>query len=352
MKRSSRTTYTHISANYIQLKSSSEQQMHDHEVLINEDVNNLADSDDDNIFSANGNIPADNYEPEESGIEERSVLDDNKSEDSGIYDNLDEVLEEFSLDFEGFDGEYATSAYEDLAKILKHPKYQKKDVTTNICQIQKWRDRLPLAKVRKYDVPLSMHKTPSTYASTKKAFTISPLTHLKQFWHSEFWQDSLLFGEDKIKSKNEEYYRAGDFLLYHGQSSTFICQIRGIVIDELDNNTLKLKVDTLLLHENLSNCRFNDNWHTFWLCDMPEPDEYDYYIKEIVYYFDGHWKYCEIVTRYKLPCKYITLSQSQQDLPTLKIFLDIYIDDFGTYRNMYHFKGFLFTIWQYAIKSS
>ncbi|GET03676.1 hypothetical protein GLOIN_2v1880882 [Rhizophagus clarus] len=73
-----------------------------------------------------------------------------------------------------------------------------------------------------------------------------------------------------------------------------------------------------------------------WLCDMPEPDEYDYYIKEIVYYFDGHWKYREIATRHKLPCEYITLSQSQQDLPTLKIFLDIYIDDFGTYRNVYH----------------
>ncbi|GES99006.1 hypothetical protein GLOIN_2v1880882 [Rhizophagus clarus] len=398
-------------ANYIQLKSSSEQQMHDHEVLINEDVNNLADTDDDNIFSAEGNIPADNYEPKESGIEERSVLDDDKSEDSGIYDDLDEVLEEFSLDFEGFDGEYgpyfpnftsamiyiwitkhmiSTSAYEDLAKILKHPKYRKEDVTTNIRQIRKWRDRLPLAKVRKHDVPLSMHKTPSTYASTKKAFTISPLTHLervlnnpllmskmyfgpgiivnekREFWHGELWQDSLLFGEDKIKSKNEEYYRAGDFLLYHEQSSTFICRVRGIVIDELDNNTLKLKVDTLLSHENLPNCRFNDNRHTrgnnmelwlvedavklvnpanieqrivVWLCDMPEPDEYDYYIKEIVYYFDGHWKYREIATRHKLPCEYITLSQSQQDLPTLKIFLDIYIDDFGTYRNVYHSLG-------------
>jgi len=72
-----------------------------------------------------------------------------------------------------------------------------------------------------------MHKTPSTYASTRKAFTISPLTYLervlknpsllpkmyfgpgivtsekREFWHGDLWQDSLLFGEDKIRSKNE-----------------------------------------------------------------------------------------------------------------------------------------------------
>ena len=121
----------------------------------------------------------------------------------------------------------ATSAYEDLAKILVHSKFQKQDVTTNIRQIRKWRDRLPLVKVRKHDLPLCIQKTPSTYASTKNAYTISPLTYLervlnnpllmpnmyfgpgmvvtekREFWHGELWQDSLLFGEDKIKSVDE-----------------------------------------------------------------------------------------------------------------------------------------------------
>ena len=121
----------------------------------------------------------------------------------------------------------ATSAYEDLAKILTHPKYQKEDVTTNIRQIRKWRYRLPLAKVYKHDVPLCIQQTPSTYKSTKKTYTISPLTYLKrilnnpvlmskmyfgpgvvanekcEFWHGELWQDSLLFGEHEIKDNNE-----------------------------------------------------------------------------------------------------------------------------------------------------
>jgi len=121
----------------------------------------------------------------------------------------------------------ATSAYEDLTKILTHSKFRKEDVTSNVRQIRKWRDRLPLVKVRKHDLPLCIQKTPSTYASTKNAYTISPLTYLerilnnpllmpnmyfgpgmvatekREFWHGELWQDSLLFGEDKIKSANE-----------------------------------------------------------------------------------------------------------------------------------------------------
>ncbi|EXX53837.1 hypothetical protein RirG_240150 [Rhizophagus irregularis DAOM 197198w] len=124
-----------------------------------------------------------------------------------------------------------------------------------------------------------MQRTPSTYASTKKAFTISPLTHLerilknllimpkmyfgprivanekREFWHGELWQDSLLFGENKIRTTNEEFYKAGEFLIFREQSSTFMCRVRSVVNNEMDNNTLKLKVDMLLKHEKLPNCR-------------------------------------------------------------------------------------------------
>ena len=76
-----------------------------------------------------------------------------------------------------------------------------------------------------------------------------------------------------------------------------------------------------------------------WLCDMPEPEEYDFYIKEIVYQFNGRWKYRDIASRHRLPYENITITQSQQNLPILKVFLDIYVDDFGTYRNVYHSLG-------------
>jgi hypothetical protein len=93
-----------------------------------------------------------------------------------------------------------------------------------------------------------------------------------------------------------------------------MCRVRGVVVDETDGNMLKLKVDQLFSHENLPNCRSTDNRHirgngkelwlvegeakfinpqnierhiTVWLRDMPEPEEYDYYIQEIVYLFNG-----------------------------------------------------------------
>ncbi|RIA95638.1 hypothetical protein C1645_816470 [Glomus cerebriforme] len=49
-----------------------------------------------------------------------------------------------------------------------------------------------------------------------------------------------------------------------------MCRVRGIVADEMDNNTLKLKIDQLFSHENLPNCRSTDNWHS---CGN-EPKEY------------------------------------------------------------------------------
>ena len=97
----------------------------------------------------------------------------------------------------------------------------------NVRQIRKWRDRLPLAKIRKHDVPICMQQVPSTCESSKKAFTISPLTHLerilnnpalvpkmyfgpgivtdekREFWHGELWQDLPLFGEYEIKNNNK-----------------------------------------------------------------------------------------------------------------------------------------------------
>jgi hypothetical protein len=43
--------------------------------------------------------------------------------------------------------------------------------------------------------------------------------------------------------------------------------------------------------------------------------------------------------RHQLPCENLTLISPPQQLPILKVFLDIYVDDFGTYRNVYHSLG-------------
>ncbi|CAG8787610.1 8618_t:CDS:1, partial [Acaulospora morrowiae] len=100
--------------------------------------------------------------------------------------------------------------------------------------------------------------------------------------------------------------KAGDFLLCHEKSTIFICRVRGIVVDKMGEH--KLKVDRLLHHQNLPNCKSNNNRHTrgngkelwlvesdstlvnlvnvkqhvtIWLCDQQEPAKYDFYIQEI-----------------------------------------------------------------------
>ncbi|CAG8772610.1 13539_t:CDS:1, partial [Cetraspora pellucida] len=87
---------------------------------------------------------------------------------------------------------------------------------------------LPLLKVHQHDVPIYKQKASSTLASTKKAFTISPLMHLKhvlnnptimsdlyfgpgvvrekknELWHENLWQNFLLFEEHTISCNNED----------------------------------------------------------------------------------------------------------------------------------------------------
>jgi len=95
----------------------------------------------------------------------------------------------------------ATSAYEDLAKILTHLEFQKDDVTKNIRQIRKWRNRLLLVKVQKHDVPLCIQRTPFTSTSTKQAFTISPLMYLEHILKNPFLMSKMYFGPEIVANE-------------------------------------------------------------------------------------------------------------------------------------------------------
>jgi hypothetical protein len=76
-------------------------------------------------------------------------------------------------------------------------------------------------------------------------------------------------------------------------------------------------------------------------------DEYinnqnNYIIKEILYKKPGTeatWITRHIKFRHFLPLKYIQEPKNPKNLPVKKIFLDLYFDDFGTYRTVYHSLG-------------
>lgn len=80
-----------------------------------------------------------------------------------------------------------------------------------------------------------------------------------------------------------------------------------------------------------------------WLEDTEEPFLYDYKISEILYSFNNHHKSREISLRHHHPSEYIEpLSSPPSETQTLKIFIDLYYDDFGTFRTSYHSLGGLY----------
>ncbi|CAG8707767.1 7733_t:CDS:2, partial [Cetraspora pellucida] len=201
----------------------------------------------------------------------------------------DKILEEISLEFDGFDGEYgsyfpnftsaalyvwntkftiSTSTYEDLVKIITHSKFRKDDV-------------------------------PFVLTSTKKAFTISLLEHLErilnnpaitsklyfspgiikneksEFWHRSLWQESLLFGSHEIKSDSRENNK--ELWLVEGDS---------VFVDSKN----------ISQHVNV------------WFSDLPEPDNYNFYVQE----------YHDISTRYRIPCESVMLKTPPQPMSIYK----------------------------------
>ena len=63
------------------------------------------------------------------------------------------------------------------------------------------------------------------------------------------------------------------------------------------------------------------------------------YINEIIYKYHGHWQIRSAILSYQHPSEYITINHPPSSIPVYKIFLDLYYDDFETYRSVYHSLG-------------
>ncbi|CAG8750139.1 355_t:CDS:1, partial [Cetraspora pellucida] len=48
------------------------------------------------------------------------------------------------------------------------------------------------------------------------------------------------------------------------------------------------------------------------------PDNYDFYVQEVIYHFDDRWKYYDISTRYRIPCKSVMLKTPPQPISIYK----------------------------------
>ena len=66
---------------------------------------------------------------------------------------------------------------------------------------------------------------------------------------------------------------------------------------------------------------------------------FTYCISEIIYKFKGYWRVRDVSLEYQHPSEYIKITSSPNEIPVIKLFIDLYYDDFGTYRNIYHSLG-------------
>ncbi|CAG8626523.1 9111_t:CDS:2 [Racocetra persica] len=79
---------------------------------------------------------------------------------------------------------------------------------------------------------------------------------------------------------------------------------------------------------------------TVWLQDTLELPNYQFNVREILYCHKGQWKIRDCKLRHLHPIEYTQIPMSTpHNVPTLKIMLDIYHDDFGTFHNVYHSLG-------------
>ncbi|CAB4385992.1 unnamed protein product [Rhizophagus irregularis] len=284
----------------------------------------------------------------------------------------------------------STKAYEDLVDIIHNSQFEPTHVVKNIRRFQSWRKRLPLLPIITKSIKISPKKTPSTSRGSKLSYQLSIseiiwrvlnnpmlMKHMyfepginseekSEFWHGNLWGESPLFGQHEILI-SEVLYRSGDFVYYHddnGQKK--LGRLRSI----LKNNDgyYQLRIQKILeysdLPGNLKGLPRQRRSITgeVWLQDEPFliimtfqilekvtilmmfqhqniPDG-SLQISEIIYKCNDRWHVRNVKLLYLHPSDYISIrNPPSSSMPIYKLFLDLYYDDFGTFRNVYHSLG-------------
>ncbi|CAB4437475.1 unnamed protein product [Rhizophagus irregularis] len=150
------------------------------------------------------------------------------------------------------------AAYRDFANIVKHSKFNPKDVPLSLATIKKYRDGLPLLPFKGHPVNLNYRNTPSTSKSTGQAL-IFPLKNIlcrilanpqlrehmyfgpgiycenkREIWHGDLWHKSPLFGEMSFKL-NDVVYILSNFITYCDKDTNETCYGRIVSILRVDD---------------------------------------------------------------------------------------------------------------------
>ncbi|POG57745.1 hypothetical protein GLOIN_2v1791369 [Rhizophagus irregularis DAOM 181602=DAOM 197198] len=222
----------------------------------------------------------------------------------------------------------ATKGYDDLICILKHPNFRTEHIIENVRRLRLLCNRLPLQTVKSHSIYIQNMKTPSTSKPFKDAYTISVTEHIKRVLENENLQSQMYFGPGVETDIKKEFWdgnlwqesplldkrtRIGRIIAIVSTSSDVKLKIQVLYYcDELPNNFRKLsrvqeaengelwlsEVTSLINKDNIIEPI------AVWLQDSLHLSNYQFYVEEILYSYEGRWKIRNVELRHHHPQKF------------------------------------------------
>ncbi|CAG8836226.1 25662_t:CDS:2, partial [Gigaspora margarita] len=232
------------------------------------------------------------------------------------------------------------AAYQDLIEILLHSQFERNYLNINLQKLKKYHEKLPLMQIQRV---LSESG--------------------EELWEGNLWAESPLFSQSNLTTLRDSF-KSGNFVQYVFQNNLEYGRIQSFVTKD---NSMKAQIQKIIpyskiphnLHSEEHVLQYQHEWFLVekqpylivepssltqkiiaWLKDQSPPQHFDLSINRILYHFNGYWKIRSIKLRNQHPAEYISENlPPDSTMPILKIFLDLYYDDFGTFRNIYHSLG-------------
>ncbi|CAG8471731.1 26089_t:CDS:10, partial [Racocetra persica] len=118
-------------------------------------------------------------------------------------------------------------------------------------------------------------------------------------------------------------FNCEDFVKYRSMNET------------IEEQYLVEESNPFIIDPSLLICRLNVG-----LQDQPALSIFEFFVSKILYYYNGRWKLRSIKFCHQHPSERISIKPPANfNIPILKFYLDLYYDDFGTFRNTYHSLG-------------
>ncbi|GET03715.1 hypothetical protein GLOIN_2v1790377 [Rhizophagus clarus] len=244
----------------------------------------------------------------ESDKEYETMSSDNEERhDSDISEEklfVDEVLANDKL-----------PSYDDLVDIIMRPEFN--------------RDHIMAYQLSISDIIWNVLNNPSLLKEMYFGAGVDSKTK-SEYWHGTLWAESPLFGQEQLMISGE-IYQCGNFYRLRIQKVLDYSDLPGTFKGELRQNR-SLSGEVWLQDE---------PFLTITTSQISEKVAADTLrITEILYKHHTYWRICDVTFSYQHPSEYISIRQPPSPtIPVYKLFLDIYYDDFGTFRNVYHSLG-------------